>query len=220
MVEAVEPLKPLNFYRNSPIYETRLEPQTSNLSDLDVKSYAQNEDIKPVISQYQYPDIGKYNDNNIHRHHADLDIKHFSTQIDIKPILTESQYIDKFHENNSMRYAMNYPYTKWDKNSTQSSYSVPTSTIRYGGSNLDENLSSKLNTLNIVQTTSDTNLCSTVTTTTAATPKKEIKTETKKGSRRPEKPPISYINLIAKVIRQSPLQQLTLSEIYTRLKDE
>lgn len=46
------------------------------------------------------------------------------------------------------------------------------------------------------------------------------KSETKKGARRPEKPPISYINLIAKAIKSSPSNQLTLNEIYQFLQNE
>lgn len=46
------------------------------------------------------------------------------------------------------------------------------------------------------------------------------KSEAKKGARRPEKPPISYINLIAKAIKSSPNNQLTLNEIYQFLQNE
>lgn len=57
---------------------------------------------------------------------------------------------------------------------------------------------------------------STTTTTTNA----NMKSETKKGARRPEKPPISYINLIAKAIRSSTSNQATLNEIYSFLQQE
>lgn len=45
-------------------------------------------------------------------------------------------------------------------------------------------------------------------------------TTKKSGARRPEKPPVSYINMIAKAIRESPNRQLTLNEIYLYLQKE
>lgn len=57
-------------------------------------------------------------------------------------------------------------------------------------------------------------------TATASTTSANIKSETKKGARRPEKPPISYINLIAKAIRSSTSNQATLNEIYSFLQQE
>lgn len=41
---------------------------------------------------------------------------------------------------------------------------------------------------------------------------------TKKGTRRPEKPQISYINLIAQAIKASPTGKMTLAEIYGHLQ--
>lgn len=58
------------------------------------------------------------------------------------------------------------------------------------------------------------------TTTTTSTTSTNIKSEAKKGARRPEKPPISYINLIAKAIRSSASNQATLNEIYSFLQQE
>lgn len=43
-------------------------------------------------------------------------------------------------------------------------------------------------------------------------------TTKKSGARRPEKPPVSYINMIARAIRESPNRQLTLNEIYIYLQ--
>lgn len=57
-------------------------------------------------------------------------------------------------------------------------------------------------------------------TTTATITNANSKSETKKGARRPEKPPISYINLIAKAIRSSASNQATLNEIYSFLQQE
>lgn len=44
-------------------------------------------------------------------------------------------------------------------------------------------------------------------------------TTKKSGGRRPEKPPISYINMIVMAIKDSPNKRLTLSEIYAFLQE-
>lgn len=43
-------------------------------------------------------------------------------------------------------------------------------------------------------------------------------TKKSSGGRRAEKPPLSYINMIAMAIKESPQKKLTLSEIYTYLQ--
>lgn len=114
-----------------------------------------------------------------------------------------------------------------------------TSTIRYSGSTLQQ----KLSTMTLAQTapaqpiddgnnsalrTSTMDSVTLVTTTISKSTSTSgsngsnppSKSETKKGARRPEKPPISYINLIAKAIKSSPSNQLTLNEIYQFLQNE
>lgn len=45
-------------------------------------------------------------------------------------------------------------------------------------------------------------------------------TTKKSGARRPEKPSVSYINMIGQAIRESPNRKLTLSEIYNYLQNK
>lgn len=212
--------------------------------------------------------------------------------IDIKPTLPNYQYtvdeMHKYHENNHVIcYPPAYMSSKYTNNQqlfenkysglnataalpppikTEAIQSMPTSTIRYGGTcGLQQKLSnmvlggeisapSQIDTVNnatlrsshiesttLVMTTTVTknpaaaaaaatvtgstasngSASSTITaTTTSTTTNATIKAETKKGARRPEKPPISYINLIAKAIRSSPTNQATLNEIYSFLQQE
>lgn len=232
MVEETAPLKPLDNYRNIPRYEGRPSDQhMPNLADLTVKECPQSDiDVKPFLPQYHYPDI------NMDVMRNNLDIKPFAVQQnidDIKPILGECPYPYQYSTMKCERYSppvsRNIP--------SQAALPVATSTIRYCGSGLSDEHPGVLKmapTTHIhmngspVEVLCSTNTSPSVTvTTTSPTPpyphsnKAELKTkETKKGTRRPEKPQISYINLIAKVILDSPGRKLTLSEIYTALKAE
>lgn len=216
-------------------------------------------DVKPIFS------TNSYGDGYISRDHIDADIK---------PQIPNYQYPDaiiKMHENHNV---IRYPPTYINPNHVapqnfDSKYSVlalnpsclpppittetvqatSTSTIRYGGTTLQQKFStmtinqpisqidginnatlrssSTLDATQLVTTTTSSKSTSSSSSSTAAsnttntsTSSSNIKTETKKGARRPEKPPISYINLIAKAIRSSPTNQLTLNEIYTFLQNE
>lgn len=223
MVEETESQKPMNIFRNLPMYDGRHMDHVSNPIDVNNKECSQNDDIKPLISQYNYPDMVGMDTMRSH-----LDVKSFGLphSDDIKPILAECQYT----------YSMNaYASVKCEKYSpvsfnisNQIAPPIATSTIRYCGSTIvdeQQTVHAKPPSLpandNIAAV-----LCST-TTPSSPTPyppgtkcDTKPKSETKKGTRRPEKPQISYINLIAKVILDSPCKQLTLNEIYTALKKE
>lgn len=130
--------------------------------------------------------------------------------------------------------------------STEAAQSIETSIIRYGGSSGSENLPTSINNIpipsdtvlrspieNVNPTATSTASYTTLSTPTATVSKTTATTNnsngnnnnsttdgTKKGTRRPEKPQISYINLIAQAIRASPNNRLTLNEIYTYLSQK
>lgn len=213
----------------------------------DPSSNNSENDVKPFLGPHYY------SDENVNRSHID---------IDVKPTLPNYQYHDqeipKMHENNVIRYS---PYTSTKYASqpafdtkysvtglntcvappipTETTQSVPTSTIRYSGT-----IQQKFSTMSILQppisvpqnetlrsvmpepttliATNTTSKVSHSNSTGSSGPTSTVSTkpENKKGARRPEKPPISYINLIAKAIRSSANNQLTLNEIYTFLQSE
>lgn len=218
-------------------------------------------DVKPLLVQNYFGE-----DIVDRTNHMNLDLKQ---QLPNYPYAVDDMH--KFHDNNHM---MRYPsayltskYTNHQQSPFDSKYgmaslnptaclpppitsetvqSMPTSTIRYGGSTglqqkfssmalaggteIDTLRSSTIESTTLVMTTTVTknssgNGSGTVTTpsnenTSATTTNASVKSETKKGARRPEKPPISYINLIAKAIRSSTTNQATLNEIYSFLQKE
>lgn len=184
-------------------------------------------DIKPNISNYQYGDeIPKIHENNVIRYQPYISPKHYST-----PQLFENKY--------SVSACLPPPIT------TETVQSMPTSTIRYGGSTLQQKFSSmhlaqtgaatqvdddshnstlrstSMESNTLITTTTSSKSASATTTSSGTNSGTIAKSETtKKGARRPEKPAISYINLIARAIKSSPSKQLTLNEIYTFLQHE
>lgn len=216
----------MHIFRNLPMYDGRPTDQhLQHLADQTaMKDCPQSEDIKPLISQYHYPEASM----DVMR--DGMDIKPFGIpqSDDIKPIITECQY---------SAYSMNaYANVKCEKYppvqrilSSQATLPVPTSTIRYCGSTMSEEHPALLKTVStsaqpIHHATGNEVLCQATTSPipypTITKSESKTKPDTKKGTRRPEKPQISYINLIAKAILESPCKQLTLSEIYTSLKKE
>lgn len=209
----VKPVFATNYYSDENI----------NRSHIDI-------DIKPTLPSYQYGDeIHKMNENNVIRY---------------QPTYISTKYTSQqTFENKYSVSGLNLP----PPITTETVQAMHTSTIRYGGSlpqkfspmiappsipvSQNETLRSASMEPTALVTTHTTpkntnasaaaNPNSTVSNaTTSTTSTTSTKSETKKGARRPEKPQISYINLIAKAIRSSPNKQCTLNEIYVFLQNE
>lgn len=195
------------------------------------------QDVKPVFA------TNYYSDENINRGHIDIDIK------PTLPSYQYGDEIHKMNKNNVIRYQPTYISTQYTSQQTfENKYSVPglnlpspictetvqamhTSTTRYGGSSqkfstmiappVSQNetvRSSSMEPTALVTThTTSKNTNASATSNPNST---DSKSETKKGAQRPDKPKISYINLIAKAIRSSPNKQCTLREIYVFLQNE
>lgn len=213
----VKPIFAPNYYSDENII---------NRSHIDV-------DVKPSLSNYQYTDeIHKIHDNNVIR---------YSTYVNSK--YSAQPTFDNKYSMSSLNACLPPPPPITTEATV---HSMPTSTIRYGGpalqqkfsdmsipvSHLDNGNSANLRSASmepttIVSTSTSSKNASTSSTSNSSSSASNgtnstvgTKAESKKGARRPEKPPISYINLIAKAIRSSPNNQLTLNEIYTFLHNE
>lgn len=112
--------------------------------------------------------------------------------------------------------------TKFDRLEISQSVTIPTTLY----SNNDALRGIKNESTTLISTSSSTTtsviskVSSATTNSTNSANTTDVKNETKKGCRRAEKPPVSYINLIAKAIRESPHKQLTLNEIYQHLQKQ
>lgn len=202
---------------------------TNYYSDENINRGHIDIDIKPTLPSYQYGDeIHKMNENNVIRY---------------QPTYISTKYTSQqTFENKYSVPGLNLPKPIC----TETVQAMHTSTIRYGGSSQkfstmiappsipvsqNETLrSSSMEPTALVTThttSKHTNASATSNpnstgsnATTSTTSTTSTKSETKKGARRPEKPQISYINLIAKAIRSSPNKQCTLNEIYVFLQNE
>lgn len=202
-------------------------------------------DIKPQLPNYPYAvdEMHKFHDNSHMMRYPSAYIPSKYTNHPQLPF--DSKY--GVGSLNSSACLPPPPPTPSSSITSDAVQSMPTSTIRCagntglqqkfssmalaGGTEMDALRSSTIDSTPLVMTTtvstknstgSGNGTASTASNqnTSATTTNASAKGETKKGARRPEKPPISYINLIAKAIRSSTTNQATLNEIYSFLQKE
>lgn len=158
-----------------------------------------------------------------------------SPQMEIKPIFKEEKCNDGFVAHQQLMHQEDLKYPLYETpNISQyvpvTQHSMPLSTIKYCSSGSNNN--SIIMDSPIISATTQTessifkvpemprskvnkfNDCPSDEKTKVNVPD----TTKKSGTRRPEKPAVSYINMIGQAIRESPNRKLTLSEIYAYLQ--
>lgn len=215
-----------------PHNETDVKPIfTSYYGEENMDRVPTEVDIKPLPC-YQYQDDLKMQENHVIRY----------------PPYVTPKYPPQHTFDNKYSVPSLNPACLPPPITTETVQAMHTSTIRYSGSALQQKFSTmtlaqtvpivtqspyELNNTTLRTSAMDSTPLVTTITSSKTTPATSAsngssasnttttsKNETKKGARRVEKPPISYINLIAKAIRSSPNNQLTLNEIYQFLHSE
>lgn len=201
--------------KNQPYNEPCIQPKIQPYNEACIQPK-----IQPYNESCIQPKIQLYNDDEIVKKESETYIIHHYTRpssiSDSKFSLMSLQPASPSHclssnikycasNSNNGQYAdnmrTNYSYSPTSSKATiVQSTSEHTSAIRYDSSptvlSSTTNKSTQMENTNAPDTTK------------------------KSGARRPEKPAISYINMIGAAIRKSPAKRLTLSEIYNHLQNE